>query len=47
MPQVMARIEASASHADDMLRCGIDIRYIGNCSGGTMWRSGNENSLKK
>jgi hypothetical protein len=27
-----------------MLRRGIDIRYIVNCSGGTMWRSGNENS---
>ena len=24
----MARIEASASHEDDMLRRGIDIRYI-------------------
>ena len=24
----MARIEASASHADDMLRRGIDIRYV-------------------
>jgi hypothetical protein len=31
--RVMARIEASASHADDMLRGGIDIRYIVNCSG--------------
>ncbi len=26
--RVVARIEASASHADDMLRRGIDIRYI-------------------
>ena len=26
--QVVARIEASASHADDMLRRGIDIRYV-------------------
>ena len=25
--RVVARIEASASHADDMLRRGIDIRY--------------------
>jgi hypothetical protein len=24
----VARIEASASHADDMLRRGIDIRYV-------------------
>jgi hypothetical protein len=24
----LARIEASASHADDMLRRGIDIRYV-------------------
>ena len=24
----MARIEASASHAADMLRRGIDIRYV-------------------
>jgi hypothetical protein len=43
----MTRIQASAIHADDLLRRGIDIRYIVNCSGGTMWRSGNENSLKK
>ena len=26
--RVVARIEASASHADDMLRRGIDIRYV-------------------
>jgi hypothetical protein len=26
--RVVARIEASASHEDDMLRRGIDIRYI-------------------
>ena len=26
--RVVARIEASASHADDMLRKGIDIRYV-------------------
>jgi hypothetical protein len=45
--RVMARIEASASHADDMLRGGIDIRYIVNCSGGTMWRPGNENFRRK
>ena len=25
---MVARIEASASHADDMLRRGIDIRYV-------------------
>jgi hypothetical protein len=24
----LARIEASANHADDMLRRGIDIRYV-------------------
>src|SRR5256885_16427073 len=26
--RVVARVEASASHADDMLRRGIDIRYV-------------------
>ena len=31
----------------NMLRCSIDIRCIANWSGGTMWRSGYENSLRK
>jgi hypothetical protein len=34
--RVVARIETSANHADDMLRRGIDIRYIVTSLRGTM-----------
>ena len=34
--RVVARIEASASHEDDMLRRGIDIRYVVTSLPGTM-----------